>query len=465
MTVDRNIERALPEILVQLGAGPAPDYAEVVLERARETRQRPAWIFPERWIPVDPLALRHALQRPLVILVVILLTMAVGAAAIYVGSRPRLPAPFGPALNGSLVYGSQGDIYAGAPGAPAKIIVGGPEFDFGAFYSPDGAKVAFYRRADESLDGATDIVVAEQDGSNATVITPRPLREIPWSAIWTPDGSEIAVLTSQRADGYLEFFDATRAAEPRRFDPGLHVDTFAFQPPDGRRILFNSQDGPRVGLYAIDRDGSNLTTLVPPYVATIPQNVHGYWNLTSDLQDLRNSIWSPDGRHIVYQQAVLPDDPQMSGILLEMHLFMMDADGGNTQQITTGESIDAYPTWSPDGKRIAFLQFRLDIDAWTYAVFRFSDGTVTRTGPTIADGIPGESGVIDWSPGLATIAWSPDSTALLAIARYQRGTYLLDPDGGPARTLPWTVETPETWGVGGFLNGFDPGSWQRKASP
>ncbi len=462
MTVERSIEQSLPEILAGLGAGPAPDYADLVLERVAHTRQRPTWVFPERWIPLDFAARRNALQRPLLVLLVILLTLAVGAAAVYIGSRPRLPAPFGPALNGSLVYGSQGDIFAGTPGGSSTLIVGGPEFDFGAFYSPDGSKVAFYRRADQSLDGATDILVADADGSHAQLITPRPLREIPWSAIWTPDGSEIAVMTSQRADGRLEFFDATMAAEPRVFDPGLRMDTFAFQPPDGRRILFNTQLGNKVGLYVIDRDGTNLTTLIPPYEANIPQNAAGYWNLTSDIRDLRNSIWSPDGQRIVFQQAVLPKDARQARLFLEMHLFMMDADGTNLRPITTGESIDAYPAWSPDGMRIAFLRYRLDVDAWTYAVLRRSDGFVTRTGPAISDGMGLGA---DWSPGLATIAWSPDSTALLAIARYQRGTYLLDPDGGPARPLPWTIETPKSWGVSGFLNGFDPGSWQRKASP
>ena len=81
--------------------------------------------------------------------------------------------------------------------------------------------------------------------------------------------------------------------------------------------------------------------------------------------------------------------------------------------------------------------------------------------PTIPDGLDHN----DWSPGVPTIAWAPDSSRIFAIERAgPRQAYLLDPEGGDYETLPWHVETPQSWGLQG-LNGFDLGSWQRKASP
>ena len=52
MTAQR-LERELPAILDELGRSPYPDYIEDVLVTTAQRRQRPAWTFPERWLPMD----------------------------------------------------------------------------------------------------------------------------------------------------------------------------------------------------------------------------------------------------------------------------------------------------------------------------------------------------------------------------------------------------------------------------
>ena len=44
------------------GVGPYPDYIDDVLATTAQRRQRPAWTFPERWLPMD--ITTHASRRP-----------------------------------------------------------------------------------------------------------------------------------------------------------------------------------------------------------------------------------------------------------------------------------------------------------------------------------------------------------------------------------------------------------------
>src|SRR5947208_17082593 len=53
--------------------------------------------------------------------------------------------------------------------------------------------------------------------------------------------------------------------------------------------------------------------------------------------------WSPDGKRIAFQSN--RDGPY--------HIYVMDSDGSNVRQLTSGDADDRHPAWSPDGKLIA----------------------------------------------------------------------------------------------------------------
>ena len=52
MTSDRRFEQELPALLDELLLGPMPTYRDIVLDQATRARQRPAWSFLERWLPM-----------------------------------------------------------------------------------------------------------------------------------------------------------------------------------------------------------------------------------------------------------------------------------------------------------------------------------------------------------------------------------------------------------------------------
>src|SRR5258706_9835520 len=56
-------------------------------------------------------------------------------------------------------------------------------------------------------------------------------------------------------------------------------------------------------------------------------------------------VWSPDGKTIAFA-ARAPGKPSK--------IFVLSAEGGNPQQVTSGERNDGNPCWSPDGNSIIF---------------------------------------------------------------------------------------------------------------
>ena len=134
MTSPRRFEHDLPVLLADMYLARTPDYRDDLVQRIARVRQRPAWTFPERWLPMDlaTKALPGATRIPWRIVGVLALMAALlaGMLAFYAGSQRRLPEPFGPAANGALVFAADGDILSADPvtGRTATL-VSSPEID------------------------------------------------------------------------------------------------------------------------------------------------------------------------------------------------------------------------------------------------------------------------------------------------------------------------------------------------
>lgn len=145
MMPTERFERQLPELLTELAAPRTPDYFDDLLGQTARTRQRPAWTFLERWLPMVDIARQPILTPRLPLRTIGLGLLLIGlllaaVVAIVVGTRPNLPTPFGPAHNGLVAYAKDGDIYTADPvtGVPKAIVIG-PETDLRPLWSLDGA--------------------------------------------------------------------------------------------------------------------------------------------------------------------------------------------------------------------------------------------------------------------------------------------------------------------------------------
>jgi Tol biopolymer transport system component len=122
--------------------------------------------------------------------------------------------------------------------------------------------------------------------------------------------------------------------------------------------------------------------------------------------------WSPDGTRIAFTRRQTSD----SGI------YVMNADGSSQIKLTNGS--DAFPAWSPDGTRIAFTRWQTSDSAIYVINADGSDQTI----------LTDESGINSYEP-----VWSPTGTKIAYtrvvanqdgyLSPFQYDTYVIDADG------------------------------------
>ena len=199
MTTRDGFTRLLDTWLAEEGVQTTPDYLDRVLDRTSTTRQRPAWLSPGRWLPVDttvnpraysiPPAARYALIAALLIA-----ARRRGAIVLFAGSqRHRVPAPFGPAANGLIYFDVDGKIITAKPDGTGRqtIDLGG---DASAPYlSPDGTKFAFVLTDPLQVAGDT-MRVADADGSHQLTVSGHVSLDLDptFNPTWSPDSTRLA---------------------------------------------------------------------------------------------------------------------------------------------------------------------------------------------------------------------------------------------------------------------------------
>ncbi len=156
---------------------------------------------------------------------------------------------------------------------------------------------------------------------------------------WSPDGKWLTY-TAQRHGDYDIYKIPSDGGEEIRLTSSPGLDDGSEYSPDGKWIYFNSVRTGSMELWRMRPDGS------------YPEQ------LTDDeLQNWFPHI-SPDGKWIVFL-SYMPDVPAGDHPFYKhVYLRMMPADGGKARVIAYlygGQGTINTPSWSPDGKKIAFV--------------------------------------------------------------------------------------------------------------
>ena len=268
--------------------------------------------------------------------------------------------------------------------------------------SPDGSQVAYVRRAmDIMTDRArNNIWIVDADGDNH-----RPIlsgADSYSSPRWSPSGDRIAYVTAAEGRGteiHVRWMDSGQTA-----------------------MLTNVTESP--GSIAWSPNGEHIafTMFVPadgPSLATPPKKPEGAeW--ADPVKVIDRLYYRADGRGYLD--------------IGNTHIFVIPADGGTPRQLTSGDYNHTGPlSWSPDGARIAFSANRIDdyelnptkSEIWTVEV---ADGTLTqltdRDGPDTAP---------TYSPDGRSIAYLGYDDEKMGYHNIH--AYVMDADGSNSRDI------------------------------
>ncbi len=422
----RRLEGSLPGLFKDLADAHDPDYLEAAIERASSGSQRPAWTFPRRWLPMELVVTRVPTTRlpwrTLGVLALVAIMLA-AAIAFFVGSRsPRVPPPFGPAANGLIAMGQNGDLYVVDPSSgEMRLLLGGPDVDDWVGFTRDGTRGVFLRWGPDSggltaakvgtiqLDGGAPPVFVKKDvlhGGDPIVIAPNG-RELAFST-FDYDTPNIHINVAALDQSAFHTFEDVPVADYGGID---------YLAPDGREIVYlaRSANAETHDIRALDVTTGETRPILE----------------TSIGNDIFGDISAaPDGKHIAYA---------LKSVTGAVTVHVIGTDGRDDRVVghLAGATFEAWPQWDPQGHRLLIER-------------EGGDGVVH---PVIVDLNGGPDVAIDTtiSSNGAGKTWAPDGSAILA----QR----TDADGKQLQQELWNARTgavtPVSW------PSVTPPSWQR----
>lgn len=228
----------------------------------------------------------------------------------------------------------------GRPQAPPVNITNSPARDEHPSWSPDGKRLVFHSDREE---GNRKLFVMDADGGNLQLLyqhqTERGLRES-FHPSWSPREGKIAFA----AENNIWVIDEEGKEGPRRITPSGHNDYPSWS-PDGNWIVFSS--GGTVSMIKADGSGEKKRLTGP---GGMKVDFPGWSGFPS---------WSPDGERIAF---ISNRGKMRKGEEVEYYdLWIVKADGtGEAEYLTNDRYRESFPTWSPQGDKLAFQSNRED---------------------------------------------------------------------------------------------------------
>ena len=267
--------------------------------------------------------------------------------------------------------------------------------------------------------GRPQVFTIEPDGTGLRQVTKRPNGAGEYGLTWSADGSSLIYVVSTNRD--LMYTSAVDGRGVRRLSPRCSGQCLGDDNPvvtrSGTKIAFERAFGPVVN------DNAAIVGIF-----TTNADGSGLKQLTQkkkrSVTEDHRPTWSPDGRRVAFQRL---DRSKSRGAI-----FVVNANGAHLRQVTPYSLDGANPRWSRDGTRILFNN---DEESGSGNPANLYTIRLDGTGLTKLTNYGGTSQafVDDWSPDGTQIVVHFIGADSVGAAINQ--LYLLNADGSGAHAL------------------------------
>jgi len=250
-------------------------------------------------------------------------------------------------------------------------------------WSPDGKRLAFL----SIRDTTAQVYLLSLEGGEASKLT--SLSTGADNVLWSPDGKTLAFTSEVYPDCRDDACNSKRDAEREKSKVKARLYD---------HLLYRHwnvwSEGKRSHLFVISVEGGTPRDLTPGADYDVPPVQRG------DAEDI---AFSPDSKEICFTAVT----DKMEAISTNGDLFLVPVSGGaEPKRITTNPGFDGHPSYSPDGRTIAYrAQFRAgyEADKWRLMLYDRQTGKHTNVNEGFDRSVEG-------------MVWTPDSKTIYFLA-------------------------------------------------
>jgi TolB protein len=218
-------------------------------------------------------------------------------------------------------------------------------------WSPDNTKLAFT----SYVSGNPELYIFSFETNRRSAFP--VYKGLNTTPAWSPDGTKIAFCSSMGGDPEIYIANANGYNLQRlTFSPSVDISP-VWNPKTGKEIAFVSDRSSTPQIYLMSSDGTNLRRMTT----------------AASGGDASAPAWSPNGLFMAFHWRVSETGTY--------DIYIMEIATGRIIQMTHDAGRNEHPTWSPDGRHLAFESTRSGSrQIWTMLANGLEPKQLTKVG-------------------------------------------------------------------------------------